>query len=175
MRSVSPVFTEAEVQFEYEIAKNQPEYNSVIGLPVTLQLISKEDGSAKEIPNWAISIRFRLSDEERAQIAAGEDLVVSQLTFGKQLAPMNFQFCKPGEKPSFQTPEEVLPAPAESGPHCATCMRQQAGDDMSGAAHQSGTLEHPSMPTPLAWPKPVPSAEDLDTIAAEQAAADATE
>lgn len=109
MQSVSPVFTEAEVQFEYEIAKNQPEYVPVIGLPVTLQVLDRNDPEVKrEVKNWAVAIRFRLSPEERAQVAAGLDLVVTQLVFGKALHPMNFQLCQPGTKPVI----EITPDPA---------------------------------------------------------------
>jgi hypothetical protein len=106
MQSVSPVFTKEETQFEYEIAKNQPEYLPVIGLPVTLKIIDPTNGASKEIPNWAIAVRFRLSEEERAQIAAGLDLVVTQLTFGKPLAPMNFQLCPAATKPIFEMRDE---------------------------------------------------------------------
>jgi hypothetical protein len=111
MQSVSPVFTDGEVQFEREIAKNQPEYTAVIGLPVTLEIIDPKSGESKRVPDWAISVRFRLSPEERAQVAAGLDLVVTQLTFGKPLAPMNFQFCPAKTKPVFQLAAEP-PAPA---------------------------------------------------------------
>jgi hypothetical protein len=106
MQSVSPVFTKEETQFEYEIAKNQPEYLPVIGLPVTLKIIDPTNGASKEIPNWAIAVRFRLSEEERAQIAAGLDLVVTQLTFGKPLAPMNLQLCPAATKPIFEMRDE---------------------------------------------------------------------
>jgi len=114
MQSVSPVFTEDEVKFECEIAKNQPEYLTVTGLPVTLQILDRDNPEEKkEIPNWGIAIRFRLSPEERAQVAAGLDLVVTQLTFGKPLAPMNFQFCPAGTKPVFEMRDEP-PAPASN-------------------------------------------------------------
>jgi hypothetical protein len=102
MQSVSPVFTDEEVQFEREIAKNQPQYSSVIGLPVTLRIVDQNNPTQfKDVPDWGIAIRFRLSPEERAQVAAGLDLVVTQLTFGKQLSPMNFQFCPAKTKPVF--------------------------------------------------------------------------
>lgn len=109
MQSVSPVFTLEEVQHEREIAKNQPEYLTVIGLPVTLRLINKDDPTkTKDVPDWAIAIRFRLNDEERAAVAAGLDLVVTQLTFGKPLAPMNLQFCHSATKPVFEMRDEPL-------------------------------------------------------------------
>jgi len=114
MKSVSPVFTQEEVVFETEIAKDQNQYVGVIGLPVTLHVIDPKNPDVKKIvPNWAIAVRFRLSDEERAQVAASLDLVVTQLTFGKQLAPMNFQLCEAGKKPVFEMRDEP-PAPVKN-------------------------------------------------------------
>jgi hypothetical protein len=107
MRSVSPVFTPEDAHLEYEIAKNQPEYEPVIGLKVTLQVIDPDTNKTKEFRDWAIAMRFRLTEEERAAIAAGHDLVVTQLVFGKSLSPMNFQLCAANEKPVFIQPEVV--------------------------------------------------------------------
>jgi hypothetical protein len=175
MQSVSPVFDDENVQFEKEIAKDQPAYIPVIGLPVSLEIIEPKSGNSKRINNWAIAIRFRLSDEERAEIAAGHDLVVTQLTFGKDLSPMNLQICAPGVKPVFSLEPEPLP-------QCPTCMKQQSGEDMQDAAHMAGTVQHPSG-IDLISPEPAnnlvempgkPSAADLDAVAAEQSIADAT-
>lgn len=99
MESVSPVFTEAEVQFEQKIAEHQEEYAMVIGLPVTLQLVDRESGKRTLVNPWGMSFRFRLSGEERAAVASGKDLILTQLNFGKPVTPMNIQFCGPGEKP----------------------------------------------------------------------------
>jgi hypothetical protein len=63
MQSVSPVWTDAEVEIERVIALDQPQYQPIIILPVRYS-----DGTS------GLSVRFRLSDEERAAIAAGEDL-----------------------------------------------------------------------------------------------------
>lgn len=101
MQSVSPVFTADEVQYEIEIAKNQPEYAAVVGLPVSMQLIERETGESQIINPWGTAVRFRLNDEERAAVAAGNDLILTQLNFGRPITPMNIQFCAEGEKPYF--------------------------------------------------------------------------
>ena len=152
MQSVSPVFTAEEAKFEIEIAKNQREYVSVIGLPVTLQIIDPETNESKIVPNWAIACRFRLSEEERAQVAAGLDIVVTQLTFGKDLAPMNLQFCEPGVKPQFEMRADP-PASAEKSPlewpkpaHCPACVNGQSLEAGEGT-HLEGTEEHPANQT----------------------------
>lgn len=159
MQSVSPVFTEEEVQFEREIAKNNPEYLAVIGLPVTLQIVDRDDPTkTKSVPDWAIAIRFRLSDEERAAVAAGLDLVVTQLTFGKKLAPMNLQLCLPATKPLFEMRDEP--------PMSAVEEIERGGDGFGEGNDPSGkVLQMPSLP----------SAADLDAVAAEEEAANQTE
>lgn len=101
MQSISPVFTSDEVAFEKKIAEHQEEYFTVIGLPVTLQMIDRETGKATIVNPWGMAFRFRLSDEERAAVAAGKDLILTQLNFGNPITPMNVQFCGEGEKPFF--------------------------------------------------------------------------
>jgi hypothetical protein len=88
MQSVSPVWTDAEVEIERVIALDQPQYQPIIILPVRYS-----DGTS------GLSVRFRLSDEERAAIAAGEDLVITELTFGGSFTPLNVMVCKPNESP----------------------------------------------------------------------------
>lgn len=102
MRSISPVFTEQEVQFE-----KRAEDANVTSLPVSLEVIDPTSNERKILPDWGISLRFRLDDEERAAVAAGADLVATQLVFGKPLAPMNLQFCAAGEKPVFGGPLDI--------------------------------------------------------------------
>lgn len=101
MQSISPVFTEDELKFEIEIAKEHAQYIAVIGLPISMQLIDKETGNSTIVSPWATAVRFQLNDEERAAIAAGKDLVLTQLNFGNPITPMNIQFCAAGEKPFF--------------------------------------------------------------------------
>lgn len=101
MNSVSPVYTANEVQFEKNIAEHQPEYIPVIGLPVTLNLVDSATGETKQIENWGISVRFRFTEEERAMIAAGDDLVITQIVFGKPITPINIQLVPDGIAPTF--------------------------------------------------------------------------
>lgn len=111
MQSISPVFTENEIPMEIKVAEHQEQYLTVIGLPVALQIINRETKTASVVNPWATSFRFRLTDEERAAIAEGKDLILTQLNFGKDITPMNVQFCATGEKPSFgETPAEPVAA-----------------------------------------------------------------
>lgn len=112
MQSISPVFTEAEQPMEKKVAEHQEEYFTVIGLPVSLQLVDRETGKATIVNPWGMSFRFRLDDEERAAVAAGKDLILTQLHFGRDITPMNVQFCAVGEKPSFgEAPPEAVAEP----------------------------------------------------------------
>jgi len=86
--SVSPVFTEAEVESERVIALDQAEYCPLIILPVMSEV---SDGMV---------VRFRLSDEERARVAAGGDLVLMELTFGRQFTPIALGIVMPGQAPT---------------------------------------------------------------------------
>ena len=72
MNSVSPVYTEAEVSVEQVIALDQPEYYPIIAARVTY---ADKDDNVEAI---ATVTRFRFTDEERKQIAAGADLLISQ-------------------------------------------------------------------------------------------------
>lgn len=144
MRSISPVFTQEEVRFEREIAKSQKQYSAVIGLPVTLQLVNKETGEIQAISDWGMSIRFRLSREERVAIWKGADLVVTQLLCGKPLSPMNFQLCEPCEKPVFSTDEiqqsnlREMPSAADLD---AVAEEQKIADATEGKPFKVDALE----------------------------------
>lgn len=88
MDSVSPVWTEKEVEMERVIALDKAEYAPIIVLPVRYS-----DGLS------GMSVRFKLSDEERKAITEGADIVVTELTFGGPFTPLNLHFCKAGEGP----------------------------------------------------------------------------
>ena len=82
MVSVSPVLTANEVEYEQVVALDQqPEY-----YPIIVARVRCTDGSP------ASYTRFRFSDEERAAIANGADLLLSQphhrsmMPIGLQLA-----------------------------------------------------------------------------------------
>lgn len=84
MQSVSPVFTEREVEAERVIALDQPQYFPIISLRVNY---SDRDGNLDGI---ATVTRFRFSDSERAAIANGADLLISQPHHGP-LMPVGLQ------------------------------------------------------------------------------------
>ena len=86
-QSVSPVFTEAEVPAEQVIALDQPEY-----LPIIVARITYSDGSPASVT------RFRFSEAERAAIANGADLLISQLHHGP-LMPIGLQLASPNTYP----------------------------------------------------------------------------
>jgi hypothetical protein len=86
MNSVSPVWTEKEVEAEHVIALDQPQYEPIILLP-----FKYSDGTI------AGSVRFRLSDEERKTIADGGDLIVTELTFGGPFTPLHLAVRMPDE------------------------------------------------------------------------------
>lgn len=84
MDSVSPVLTESETGAEQVIALDQPQY-----LPIVIARIIYADGGI------ASMTRFRFSDEERALIAQGADLLLSQPHHGP-LMPVGLQLAMPG-------------------------------------------------------------------------------
>lgn len=88
MDSISPVWTEAEVEIERVIAIDQPEYLPIIALPV--RFLDNTSG---------LSVRFRFSEEERKKIAEGGDLVITELTFGGPFTPLHTHICMPNEGP----------------------------------------------------------------------------
>jgi hypothetical protein len=87
MNSVSPVLTEVEIPAEQVIALEQPEF-----LPIIVARIRFADESP------ATLTRFRFTDEERAAIAAGADLLLSQPHHGP-LMPIGLQLAMPDSYP----------------------------------------------------------------------------
>ena len=88
MESVSPVWTDEEIPVERVVALDQPEYMPIVVLP-----ISYSDGTR------ALAVRFRFTEEERTAIAAGKDLIITELTFGARFTPLAFHICGPNERP----------------------------------------------------------------------------
>ena len=88
MDSVSPVWSEKEVEHERIIALDLPEYMPIVGLPV--RFADQTSG---------MSVRFRLTDEERQAIMEGADLVITELTFGGPFTPLCTHVCKPNVGP----------------------------------------------------------------------------
>jgi len=88
MQSISPVWTEEEVPNEIVVALDQRQYQPIIILPVTFS-----DGVQ------GMSVRFRLSEEERKAIAEGADIVITELTFGNQFTPLKIVVCQPETNP----------------------------------------------------------------------------
>lgn len=99
MYSVSPVMDELHQKNERVIALDQPEYAPIIALP--LDICIRGERPAREYSPSLMAVRFRLTDEERAAIAAGADLVLTESVFGSPFTPINIQFCKPDEAPQF--------------------------------------------------------------------------
>lgn len=88
MDSVSPVWSEQEVDIERVIALDQEQYQPIIVLPV--RYTDRSSG---------LSVRFRLTDEERSAIAKGDDLVITELTFGGPFTPLHMHVCRPNHSP----------------------------------------------------------------------------
>jgi hypothetical protein len=87
MDSVSPVFTEAEVESEQVVALDQKQY-----YPIIVARILFQDKSRSSM------VRFRFTDEERKLIADGADLIIGQPHHGPMM-PMSTQLAMPGEYP----------------------------------------------------------------------------
>jgi hypothetical protein len=87
MQPVSPVMPGSE-SIEVVYGKGQPEYNP---LPAVYL----------DTPARPVITRWRLTDEERAAIAAGADIVLTLLSFGTPLQPSHLQVCQPNEMPMF--------------------------------------------------------------------------
>lgn len=95
MDSVSPVFTELEVGAERVIALDQPEYYPMVVVRVNF------GGPDGDLESLATAARFRFSEKERAAIAAGADLLISQPHHGP-LMPMGLQLAMPGCYPMVE-------------------------------------------------------------------------
>lgn len=92
MNSVSPVYTEAEIDGERVISIDQPEYYPVIALRVTFQ-----DQDEKPI-GVSTCVRFRFSDKEREAISKGADLIIGQ-PHHSFLMPLSLQLAMPESYP----------------------------------------------------------------------------
>jgi hypothetical protein len=91
MKSVTPVFTPDQIGMQEVIERDEKKRPRIWGL--ILDFVVK----GKRVPNSGIVVRLRLDDEERALIAAGGDLMLTQLTFGRAFMPFNIQIRKEGE------------------------------------------------------------------------------
>jgi hypothetical protein len=93
MEPVSPVMP-GSTEIEIVIGKGQPQY-----LPLPAVYLN-----TAELP---MITRWRLTDEERALVAAGADVVLTQLTFGRPYAPIHMQI----------TPQDEMPVLVEGLPN----------------------------------------------------------
>ena len=90
MQSVSPVWTENEVETERVIALDQTNiYEPIIALPIRYT----------ESRLSGMVVRFRLTEAERQAIAEGGDILITELTFGMPFTPLCVQIAKPNEIP----------------------------------------------------------------------------
>lgn len=87
MTPVSPVMAGSE-PIEIVLGKNQPEYT-----PLPAVYLDRADRP--------MITRWRLSEEERFEIAHGADLVMQQLTFCQPFQPVNLQVVMPNADPIF--------------------------------------------------------------------------
>ena len=85
MESVSPVMPGSK-PIEIVIGEGQPQYDP---LPVVYL----------EGDHRPMLTRWRLSHEERVAIAAGADIVLTQLTWGHAFQPVHLQICERDEMP----------------------------------------------------------------------------
>lgn len=85
VHSVSPVLTEDLIEGEQVIALEQEEY-----YPIIVCRIIHKDGMR------ASYSRFRFSDEDRALIAGGADLILGQPHHGPMM-PISIDLAMPGE------------------------------------------------------------------------------
>lgn len=92
MDSVSPVLTEAEVHAEQVVALGSEEY-----YPIIVARVSWRDKDEKLMAVCSHT-RFRFTDDERALIAAGADLILGQPHHGPMM-PVSLQLAMPGEYP----------------------------------------------------------------------------
>ncbi len=93
MDSVSPVYTNNEVDAEQVVALDQTDkYYPIIVLRATY---NDKDG---ELQSIASVTRFRFTDEERDLIARGADLLLSQPHHGSMM-PIGLQLAMPDSYP----------------------------------------------------------------------------
>ena len=77
MRPISPVIPEYQ-QHEVVFAKDQPEY-----MPLPALVLEGEDKP--------VVSRWQLNDEERKQIAAGADILLTQMIFSDLYHPVRLE------------------------------------------------------------------------------------
>ena len=92
MTPVSPVMPGSE-PIEVVLGKGQPQYE-------TLPAVYLDTRAYPMITRW------RLSDEERAAIASGADVVLQQLTFRNPFQPVNLQIVMPDGHPALLETED---------------------------------------------------------------------
>ena len=85
MVPVSPVMP-GSGPIERVLGKDQPEY---VPLPMVYL----------DTPQRPVISRWRLTDEERAAVAAGGDVILTQLIFGELFHPVHLQVAMPDEMP----------------------------------------------------------------------------
>ena len=79
-RPVAPRVGFPEAMF----AEEQPEY-----LTICVAMVTYKDGTQEIMTRW------KLSDEEKAKVAAGEDIYLSLLTFGEPMQPIKLEIGRP--------------------------------------------------------------------------------
>jgi hypothetical protein len=99
MKPVSPVMP-GSASIELVYGKDQSEYEPLPGVYL-------------DTPSAPVVMRWRFTDEERAKIAAGGDIVITILRFRKldgsprPLPPSHLQVCLPDEMPELLSDPEV--------------------------------------------------------------------
>ena len=92
MKPISPVIPGSE-PFEVLLGKDQPEYT-----PLPAFYVDTE--------GFPVLTRWEPSEEERARIMAGADIVFTQLTFRQPFQPVHLQVCMRFENPLLVSMEE---------------------------------------------------------------------
>ena len=95
MKSISPVFGLAQVRYEKVMERDAAGKPLFHALPLDFVV------NGKAVPGSGIAVRLRLNDEDRAIIAAGGDLLVTEMAFGRPFVPFNIQICKEGQIPTY--------------------------------------------------------------------------
>lgn len=85
MMPVSPVMP-GSGPIEHILAKDQPEYE-----PLPMVYLDRDDRP--------VISRWRFTDEERALISQGADIVLTQLTFQQLFQPVHLQVTMPDANP----------------------------------------------------------------------------
>lgn len=85
MRTVAPRLGLPEIM----VAKEQEQYETV-----HVSLVDYSDGTK------GVILRWRLDDEDRERIAAGEDLYMGLLTFGGPMQPVSLEVGRPDWAPA---------------------------------------------------------------------------